>query len=389
MYSKILLIASLLLTLGVTACQPKKMEQSSSKTNSDINLKASDFQTTINGKQTNLYKLHNKNGIKVDITNYGGRIVSILTPDKNGNFDDIVLGHDSIDGYLNGKNNYFGALIGRFANRIAKGKFTLDGKNYQIPVNNGQNSLHGGNKGFDSRVWDAKQLNDQNLLLTYDSKDGEEGYPGNLKLQVLYTLRDDNVLSIDYAAVTDKKTVVNFTNHSYFNLDGAGSAKINDHLAMINADQYTPIDSTMIPTGKLEPVKGTPFDFTQPTAFGKRINEDNQQLKYAHGYDDNWVLNKPKAGMLTLAAKVYSPQSGRAIEAYTTEPGIQVYTGNFLDGSTKGIGGTYNYRSAFTLETQHFPDSPNQDNFPSTVLKPGQIFRSLTEYHFTTVSDTK
>ncbi|HKK45270.1 MAG TPA: aldose epimerase family protein [Balneolaceae bacterium] len=347
-------------------------------------MKASNFQRTIDGKETDLYKLQNKNGIEIDITNYGARVVRISTPDKNGNFDDIVLGHDSIDGYLNSKNNYFGAIIGRFANRIAKGKFNVGGKTYSIPTNDGQNSLHGGTKGFDSRVWDAKQLNDQNLLLTYDSKDGEEGYPGNLKLQVLYTLQENNTLRIDYAATTDQETVVNFTNHSYFNLDGAGSGKINDQVIMINADKFTPIDSTMIPTGKMETVKGTPFDFTQPTSFGKRINEDNQQLKFAKGYDDNWILNKPEPGMLTLAAKVYSPQSGRVIEAYTTEPGIQVYTGNFLDGTTKGIGGAYNYRSAFTLETQHYPDSPNQDNFPSTVLQPGNIFRSITEYHFTT-----
>jgi len=376
-------IALIVLGLSAIACKSQKNNQSSPSKNS-INLKASNFQRTIDGKETDLYKLQNKNGIEIDITNYGARVVRISTPDKNGNFDDIVLGHDSIDGYLNSKNNYFGAIIGRFANRIAKGKFNVGGKTYSIPTNDGQNSLHGGTKGFDSRVWDAKQLNDQNLLLTYDSKDGEEGYPGNLKLQVLYTLQENNTLRIDYAATTDQETVVNFTNHSYFNLDGAGSGKINDQVIMINADKFTPIDSTMIPTGKMETVKGTPFDFTQPTSFGKRINEDNQQLKFAKGYDDNWILNKPEPGMLTLAAKVYSPQSGRVIEAYTTEPGIQVYTGNFLDGTTKGIGGAYNYRSAFTLETQHYPDSPNQDNFPSTVLQPGNIFRSITEYHFTT-----
>jgi len=376
-------IALIVLGLSAIACKSQKNNQSSPSKNS-INLKASNFQRTIDGKETDLYKLQNKNGIEIDITNYGARVVRISTPDKNGNFDDIVLGHDSIDGYLNSKNNYFGAIIGRFANRIAKGKFNVGGKTYSIPTNDGQNSLHGGTKGFDSRVWDAKQLNDQNLLLTYDSKDGEEGYPGNLKLQVLYTLQENNTLRIDYAATTDQETVVNFTNHSYFNLDGAGSGKINDQVIMINADKFTPIDSTMIPTGKMETVKGTPFDFTQPTSFGKRINEDNQQLKFAKGYDDNWILNKPEPGMLTLAANVYSPQSGRVIEAYTTEPGIQVYTGNFLDGTTKGIGGAYNYRSAFTLETQHYPDSPNQDNFPSTVLQPGNIFRSITEYHFTT-----
>lgn len=347
-----------------------------------MNLKRSNFQKTINGKKTDLYKLHNKNGLEVAITNYGARIVAILTPDKRGRLGDIVLGYDSLGGYLHGNNNYFGAIIGRFANRIADGKFTLDGKQYSIPVNNGPNSLHGGTKGFDSRIWDAKQLNDQNLLLTYDSKDGEEGYPGNLKIQVLYTLRNNNSLRISYHAITDKPTVANFTNHSYFNLGGPGSGKITNEVLMINADRFTPTDSTQIPTGEIKSVKGTPFDFTQPTTIGKRINEDNQQLKYAHGYDDNWILNKPEPYKLTLAAKVYDPDNGREITVYTTQPGIQVYTGNFLDGSTGGIGGTYNYRTAVTLETQHYPDSPNHPNFPSTVLKPGQIFHSITIFKF-------
>lgn len=249
--------------------------------------------------------------------------------------------------------------------------------------------MHGGPKGFDSRVWDAKQLNDQNLLLTYVSEDGEMGFPGKLKIQVLYTLRDNNSLRIGYTAITDEPTVVNFTNHSYFNLSGPGSGKITDAVLMINADRFTPTDSTQIPTGEIKSVKGTPFDFTQPTTIGKRINKDNQQLKFARGYDHNWILNKPKPGMLTLAAKVYDPESGRGITVYTTEPGIQIYTGNFLDGSTSGIGGTYTYRSAFTLETQHFPDSPNHPNFPSTVLKPGHIFRSITIFKFTVGDNPK
>jgi aldose 1-epimerase len=355
-----------------------------SKITSDLHLSASNFQKTINGKKTNLYKLHNENGLEVAITNYGARIVAILTPDKDGNFGDIILGYDSLNGYLHGNNNYFGAIIGRYANRIAGGKFTLDGKQYSIPVNDGPNSLHGGKKGFDSRIWTANQLDDQNLLLTYDSKDGEEGYPGNLKLQVLYTLTANNSLRIEYTAITDKATVINFTNHSYFNLGGPGSGKITNEVLRINADQFTPTDSTQIPTGKIKSVKGTPFDFNQFTTIGKRINEDNQQLKYAHGYDDNWIINKPEPGKLTFAADVYDPDKGREIKVYTTEPGIQIYTGNFLDGSTSGIGGTYNYRGALTLETQHYPDSPNHSNFPSTVLKPGKIFNSITMFKFTT-----
>ncbi len=370
------------LLAGCSTPPPKQSEQTGNKdARLDINPNA--FEKTVDGQQTHLYTLRNANGLEVAITNYGGRIVGILTPDRQGHFADIVLGHDSLGGYLDGTNNYFGALIGRFANRIAKGKFTLNGKRYSLPINNGVNSLHGGTKGFDSRVWQAKQLDDHNLLLTYDAKDGEEGYPGNLELQVLYTLTPDNSLRIEYHAVTDKETVVNFTNHSYFNLDGAGAGKITGQVLQINADQYTPIDSTMIPTGEIASVKGTPFDFTEPTPIGEHINADNQQIKYAHGFDDNWVLNKKEPGTLTWAATVYDPDNGRQIQVYTTEPGIQFYTGNFLDGSTIGKGGKpYTYRSAFTLETQHYPDSPNQPNFPTTVLQPGKIFQSITIFHF-------
>lgn len=352
-----------------------------------LHLKKKAFERVINGKKTNLYFLRNQNHLEVAITNYGARIVGLLTPDRNGHFADIVMGHDSLGGYLDSKDNYFGAIIGRFANRIAKGTFTLAGKTYHLPINNPPNSLHGGTKGFDSRIWSARQLNGQNLLLTYDSKNGEEGYPGNLKLQVLYTLTANNSLRIEYVAITNKETVVNFTNHSYFNLNGAGNGKIYNQVLMINADKYTPINSTEIPTGKILPVKGTPFDFTKPTPIGERINEDNIQLKYAHGYDDNWVLNKPKPGMLTLAARVYAPDNGREIEVYTTQPGLQFYSGNFLNGKTIGKGDKpYKFRTAFTLETQHFPDSPNHPNFPTTVLKPGQIFHSITIFHFTTTN---
>jgi aldose 1-epimerase len=380
MKPKIIMLA--LLTTGMLACQGSQKEKNTQSQDPSLGLDASAFQQTIDGKKTNLYTLHNENGIEVAITNYGARIVGILTPDRKGHFGDIILGYDSLDGYLHGNNYYFGAIIGRYANRIAGGKFTLDGKQYSIPTDGESYSLHGGTKGFDSHIWDAKQLNDQNLQLTYNSKDGEEGFPGNLKLQVLYTLTPDNALRIEYTAITDKKTVVNFTNHSYFNLGGPGSGKITDEVLMINADHFTPTDSMQLPTGEIRAVKSTPFDFNQPTVIGKRINEDNQQIKYAHGYDDNWILNKPKPGMLTLAAKLYDPDNGREVITYTTEPGIQVYTGNFLDGSTSGIGGTYNHRSALTLETQHYPDAPNHPNFPSTVLKPGEIYHSITAFKF-------
>lgn len=375
---------ALLVFVGCNNSNDSNNNNISTSTTTEISLKlnSEDFQTTINSEQTNLFVLENKQGMKVAITNYGARIVAILAPDRKGHFENIVLGYNSLSGYLEKPNYYFGAMIGRYANRIADGKFTLSGKQYAIPTNDGPNALHGGPKGFDSQVWDAKKLNKHNLLLTYVSEDGEMGFPGRLKIQVLYTLRANNSLRIQYTAVTNEVTVVNFTNHSYFNLSGPGSGKITDAVLMINADQYTPIDSSMIPTGQLKPVKGTPFDFTQPTPIGQRINKGNRQLTFAGGYDHNWVLNKPKAGMLTQAARVYDPESGRQITVYTTEPGIQIYTGNFLDGNTSGIGGTYNYRSAFTLETQHFPDTPNQSNFPSTLLKPGEIYRSITIFKF-------
>jgi len=376
---------ALLFTIGLAmaSCAGKEANNTDTMKQSDVALPSrAAFEKTINGKKTDLYVLKNDNGMKVAITNYGGRVVSILAPDKNGKMADIALGFDSIDGYLNNKEYYFGASVGRYANRIADGTFSLNGKEYHLPINDGKNSLHGGDKGFFMRVWDARPLDDQNLLLTYDSKDGEEGYPGNLEVQVLYTLTSDNGLRMEYTAVTDKETVINMTNHTYFNLNGAGSGKITDEVMMINADHYTPIDSTMIPTGEIASVKGTPFDFTTPKKIGQDINADNQQIKYARGYDDNFVLNKQNNYELSLAAKVYDANSGRELDVLTTEPGIQFYSGNFLDGVTGKNGKKYNYRSAFTLETQHYPDSPNHSNFPSTVLNPGQIYHSITIYQF-------
>ncbi|MGD8426495.1 MAG: aldose epimerase family protein [Balneolaceae bacterium] len=353
-------------------------------------MNASDFQTTVNGRKTDLFFLTNEQGMQVAITNYGGRIVAMTAPDKNGDFEDVVLGFDNINGYLNANEIYFGALVGRYANRIARGNFTLNGKRYQLPINNGVNTLHGGPGGFSNAVWNAHKLDNQHLQLQYFSGDREEGFPGKMNIKVLYSLDEDNTLRIDYTAITDKETVVNLTNHAFFNLHGAGRGTITDHELMIRAEQYTPIDSTLIPTGEIAPVKGTPFDFTTPVSIGERINEDNTQLKNGHGYDHNFVLDKTDPKTFSLAARATDPKTGRVLEVFTTQPGVQFYSGNFLDSSDLGKGDQpYKYRSAFCLETQHFPDSPNHDNFPSTILKPGEIFRSLTEYHFTTTDQIK
>jgi aldose 1-epimerase len=342
-------------------------------------IKRSVFGKMKDGQTVDLYTLTNRNGMEVSITPYGGRVVSLVVPDRHGKLGDVVLGFDNLQGYL-GDNPYFGALIGRYANRIAHGRFTLDGVTYKLPINDGPNSLHGGTKGFDKQVWKARELSGAHpaIELTYLSKDGEEGYPGNLSVKVVYTLEEDNALRIDYTATTDKDTVINLTNHSYFNLAGQGSGNILKQVMMINADKFTPIDATLIPTGKLESVEGTPFDFRKPTVIGERIDENNEQLKFAHGYDDNWVLNRHGSG-LSLAARASDPESGRVLEVLTTEPGVQFYTGNFLDGTIHGKGGkVYGYRSAFTL------DSPNHPNFPSTELKPGQEYHQVTVFKFST-----
>ena len=343
------------------------------------------FQTEIDGNKTDLYKLQNGNGIEIYITNYGGRIVSWLAPDRDGNRADIVLGYDSIDGYLNSNEVYFGALIGRYGNRIAEGKFELDGVEYTLAVNNPPNHLHGGPNGFHNVVWDAQLMNDQQLRLQYYSVDGEEGYPGNLQVQVDYILNDDNELKIEYTATTDQKTVLNLTNHAFFNLAGAGSGTINNHELMVNADHYTPVDSTLIPTGEIASVIGTPFDFRSEKTIGRDLDQDHEQLSHGVGYDHNFVLNKQNTGSLELAAWVYDPESGRVMEVLTTEPGLQFYGGNFLNSSDIGKEGVpYEFRTAFCLETQHFPDSPNQPDFPSTVLEPGETYHTATVYRFGT-----
>ena len=340
------------------------------------------FRDSADGKATALYLLKNKSNAQVAITNYGARVVGMLVPDKKGLLTDVIVGYDSIGKYLHQPESFFGAIVGRYGNRIARGKFKVNGTTHTLATNDGVNHLHGGKKGFGAVVWDAQRLNDQSIELTYLSKDGEEGYPGNLTVKVTYTLTDSNELKIGYIATTDKATVLNLTNHSYFNLNGQGSGTINNHLLQINADTYTPVDSTLIPTGKIEPVAGTPFDFRQPTVIGSRINDDNVQLKYGKGYDHNFVLNPAKSEP-NLAATVVGDQSGIQLDVYTKEPGIQFYGGNFMKGANPIKGGKKDdYRTAFCLETQHYPDSPNQPSFPSTLLTPGKTYQTTTVYKF-------
>ncbi len=342
------------------------------------------FSKTINGKEVKLYTLTNKHGLRADITNYGGRIVTLIVPDKAGVFDDIVTGYHSIDEYLASNEKYFGALVGRYANRIARGKFTIDDTAYTLAINNPPNHLHGGPGGFHHVVWDGEQIDNQTLKLHYLSPDMEEGYPGNLAVTVQYTLNDDNALLIDYLATTDKKTVINPTSHAFFNLKGEGNRTINDHKLKIFADHYTPVDETLIPNGVIAPVADTPFDFSRYTAIGERLDSDHPQLAYGKGYDHNFVLNKdPDIAGPQLAASVYDPVTGRKLEVLTTEPGIQFYGGNFLAGQDTGKRGeAYGRRTSFCLETQHFPDSPNQPAFPTTLLHPGETYESTTCYRF-------
>jgi len=343
------------------------------------------FGKTNEGEAVSLYTLTNKNGMEVQITNYGGIIVSLTAPDRAGKFADVVLGFDNLEGYLKG-HPFFGCITGRYANRIAGGSFTLDGKTYTLAKNNGENHLHGGLKGFDKAVWKAEPADSRDgaaLKLSYLSKDGEEGYPGNLKVTVTYTLaRERNELRIEYRATTDKATPINLTNHTYFNLAGQGEGDILGHVLHINADRFTPVNDKLIPTGELRSLDGSPLDFRKPTAIGARIDARYEQLGFGRGYDHNYVLNG-KPGELALAARAEEPKSGRILEVLTTEPGMQLYTGNFLDGSLTGKGGkVYQRRFGFCLETQHFPDSPNQAKFPSTILRPGQEYRSTTVFRF-------
>lgn len=352
-----------------------------SKPNSDSEMQQSE--TT--PPQPQVFTLTNANGMKVTITPYGGNIMSIWVPDKNGNLADIALGYDSSQQYV-GAMGYFGSTIGRFGNRIAKGKFTLEGKEYQLATNNGVNALHGGPGGFNNVQWNGTEVNTSNgkgVEIKYLSKDGEEGYPGNLDVKVVFSLSDSNELKIDYEATTDKTTIINLTNHTFFNLAGQGSGLITDHELTLNADKFLPVDTTLIPLGELRPVKGTAFDFTKPHKIGERINANEEQIKTGGGYDHCFVLNKKEGTTApTLAAKVSEPTSGRTMEVWTTEPAIQFYSGNFLKGAVGKGGNKYDYRTAFCLETQHFPDSPNKPQFPTTVLKPGEKYQSSTVYKF-------
>lgn len=347
----------------------------------------SNFQISLQGKKTDLFYLRNSRGTEMSVTNFGARVVELWFRDKRGEYSDIVLGHDRIDEYVNYSGERFlGAAIGRFANRIAKGAFSIDGKNYELPINDGPNSLHGGNKGFDMVVWDVVQPSERILNFSYLSKDGEEGFPGNLLVKMSYELTEDDEFIIRYDAVTDKKTIINLTHHSFFNLHGAGNGTINDHLLMINADRFTPINDVMIPKGELADVEGTPFDFRKAVAIGERIGADSEQLTNGHGYDHNWVLNRKTPDSLELAAAVYEPVSGRSMKVWTTQPGIQFYGGNFFNGMVGKHGIHYNKRESFALETQHFPDSPNHPSFPSTVLCPGEEYRQVCIYKFDIIS---
>lgn len=340
------------------------------------------FDGTVDEKVVKLYTLTNKNGLEATVLNYGAKIVSLSVPDKNGRFIDVVLGHNNLEEYLDSEEPYFGAICGRTGNRIAKGQFTLDGVAYKLAINNGPNNLHGGVKGFNSVVWDAKQLDSQTLELAYLSKDGEEGFPGNLSVKVVYRLTNDNSLDIEYEATTDKNTIVNLTNHSYFNLSGAGDKSVYDHVLTIRASEYLPTDETAIPFGKPESVIGTPFDFTTPHEIGERIDEDVEQLRFGNGYDHTFVLDK-KEGALDVAVLCYSPETGIEMEVLTTEPGVQLYTGNWMTGNFEGkLGKRYPARSAVCFETQHFPDSINKPEYPSVVLKAGDVFRSKTIHSF-------
>ncbi len=336
------------------------------------------------GDSVHVFTLTNASGVEMRVMNYGGIVTSLRTPDRSGAMGDIVLGYDNLDSYVKAT-PYFGALVGRYANRIAKGTFMLDSARYSLAVNNGANALHGGLKGFDKVMWRAETTRDSTgvgVVLRYTSHDGEEGYPGTLTVQVTYTLTNSNEFAIDYLATSDKATLVNLTQHSYFNLAGDGAGDVLHHVVAINADTFTPVDSTLIPTGRLQPVKGTPFDLRAPVAIGAHINESDAQLKIAGGYDHNFVINRTGAG-LAHAARVVEPTSGRTLDVATTEPGLQFYTGNFLDGRNIGKGGhVYLKRNGFCLESQHFPDSPNQSTFPSTILRPGAEYRSRTVYTF-------
>ncbi|MBQ6534252.1 MAG: galactose mutarotase [Opitutales bacterium] len=346
-------------------------------------LNPKDFEGVVDSKKVSLFILKNANGLEISVSNFGGRVVEIFTPDRNGVFEDIALGHDTLDEYVHYKaERFLGATIGRFGNRIAGGRFSLGGKEYVLALNNGKNSLHGGLKGFDMKVWDVLSANSSEIVFALESPDGDEGFPAKLNVKMTYRLTADNAFEITHEARSDADTIVNLTHHSFFNLHGAGVGDINDHIMTIDADHYLPVDANLIPTGEIASVRGTPFDFLKPTQIGSRLGEKNEQFERARGYDHNWVLNKSAPGALDFAAEVYEPKSGRALSVFTTEPGMQFYGGNFFSGNPGKGGKPYVYRGALALETQHFPDSPNQPNFPTTVLKAGGEYRHVCKYVF-------
>lgn len=355
----------------------------------NVNLKAKDFEVDIDGQKTGLYWLHNDSMI-VALTNYGARIVGLWVPDQAGQWTDVVVGMGNIQDYAGSSEPYFGATIGRVGNRIAKGRFLLDGKEYEIPLNNGENALHGGIEGFESKVWAAEQPDDQTLVLHYVSADGEEGFPGELDVIVTYSLTESRGLRIEYDAITDQPTVVNLTNHAFFNLNGEGSGDVLDHEVIFHADRFTPVDEGLIPTGELREVKGTPFDFTTPHTIGARIDAEDEQLRNGGGYDHNFVIKDSKSDEMLHAASVTGDQSGIVMDVYTEEPGMQFYTGNFMQGkNTFKSGAKDEYRTAFCIETQHFPDSPNHSDFPSIRLDPGEKYHTVTVYRFDTRKETE
>jgi aldose 1-epimerase len=372
--------------LSLAACHQSAKNTSTASNMTDSTTQATlppakGFEQIVDGKKTHYYVLKNAKGVQAAFTDYGAHLLALLAPDKEGKLTDVVLGFDDIDTYKKEMSAYYGATIGRYGNRIAKGHFVMDGRRYDLFINNKPNTLHGGKKGFNDVVWETKQVSDSSITFTYLSKDGEEGYPGNLNCQVTYELTADNAIEISYEATTDKNTVVNLTNHAYFNLNGLGSGTILDHLAEFKAANYTPIDSNLIPTGKISPVAGTPFDFTKPATIGSRINANDEQLKNGKGYDHNFVLDKHD--LTTPIATITGDKTGIEMEIFTTEPGLQFYSGNFMTGSSAMHGGGKNdYRSGFAAETQHFPDSPNKPQFPTTELKPGETYKTVTIYKF-------
>jgi aldose 1-epimerase len=389
MWAKPTIFLSLIIMMAA-ACSPGGKEQQQTESTTEMNennITRSEFGKLEDGTTVSLFTLSNSNKMEVQVMNYGATITSIKVPDQAGVVEDVALGFDSFEPYLKG-HPFFGSVVGRYGNRIADGKFELDGVSYNLAQNNNGNHLHGGLKGFDKQLWDAEIIETDGvkaLQLSYLSQDGEEGYPGNLSVKVFYSLDDENNLKIEYQATTDGKTVVNLTNHSYFNLKGAGDGPILDHVVQLNADKLTEVREGLIPTGKIVSVENTPLDFREPVEIGARIDSDHPQMQLAGGYDHNFVLNQP-TGDLNLAARVTEPASGRVMEVFTTEPGVQFYTGNFLDGSLTGKGGiVYEKRYGFCLETQHFPDSPNQPEFASTVLEPGETYNTVTIYHFSTL----